>query len=116
MTTTFLGRELVIAAVLDETTRRKGCRAIRNSGQFRKNLTTISLSTETSCPLSSLVRMLSFFLSKVRVHRAAGCPFPDDQPVDHERMVVFPSPFHCRDPVDCRLLKVAWLALSIPSI
>ena len=40
MTTTFLGRELVIAAVLDETTRRKGCRAIRNSGQFRKNLTT----------------------------------------------------------------------------
>jgi hypothetical protein len=40
MTTTFWAGSSLIAAVLDETTRRKGRRAIGNSGQFRKNLTT----------------------------------------------------------------------------
>jgi hypothetical protein len=43
-------------------------------------------------------------------------PLPEDQPVDHKRMVVLPSPLDGVDPANCQRLKVGWLSLSIESI
>jgi len=37
----------------------------------------------------------------------------EDQPVDHKRMVVLPSPLDGADRANSQTLKVGWLSLSI---